>query len=79
MRGIAWEPGISRNTGREYLRGEAVKSLIRQGTGRPRKLEPYEEWIRNRVKSAAPVRLPVTVLRGEFAAMGFDRTERTVR
>ena len=64
---------------RKYLRGEAVKRIDRRGPGRPRKLEPYEDWIRRRVEGAAPIRLPATVLNREIVAMGYDGTERTVR
>lgn len=79
VRAIARELGISRNTVRRYLRGEAVKQPGRRGPGRPRKLEPYEDWLRRRVEGAAPIRLPATVLHREVQAMGFDGTERTVR
>jgi len=79
IRAIARELQISRNTVRKYLRGEAVKAPARRGPGRPRKLEPYEDWIRRRVEGAAPIRLPATVLHREVAAMGFDGTPRTVQ
>lgn len=79
VRAIARELGISRNTVRRYLRGEAVREPSAPGPGRPRKLAPYEDWLRRRVEAALPVRLPATVLHREIAAMGFDGTERTVR
>ena len=79
IRAIARELRISRNTVRRYLRGEAVGGVGHRGPGRPRKLAPYEAWLRRRVESAAPVRLPATVLHREVAAMGYDGTERTVR
>lgn len=79
IRAIARELKISRNTVRKYLRGEAVKTPERHGPGRPRKLAPYEDWIRRRVAGAAPIRLPATVLHREVAAMGFDGTSRTVQ
>lgn len=79
IRAIAKELKISRNTVRKYLRGEAVKEVARRRPGRPRKLEPYEDWIRRRVEAAAPIRLPATVLHREIKAMGYDGTERTVR
>jgi transposase len=79
IRAIARELKISRNTVRKYLRGEAVKDVERRRPGRPRKLEPYEDWIRRRVEGAAPIRLPATVLHREIKAMGYDGTERTVR
>ena len=67
IRAIARELKISRNTVRKYLRGEAVKTPERHGPGRPRKLAPYEDWIRRRVAGAAPIRLPATVLHREVA------------
>ena len=79
IRAIARELGISRNTVRRYSRGEAVVEVGRRGTGRPRKLAPYEDWLRRRVRSAVPVQLPATVLHREVAAMDYDGTERTVR
>lgn len=79
VRAISRELGVSRNTVRKYLRGEAVKPPDRKGPGRPRKLAPYEDWLRQRVNGAHPIRLPATVLHREVAAMGFDGTERTVR
>lgn len=79
IREITRRLGISRNTVRKYLRGEAVKPPGKRGPGRPRKLAPYEDWLRRRVESAVPIRLPATVLHREIAAMGFDGTERTVR
>lgn len=79
IRTIARELGISKNTVRKYLRGEACKPDDHRGPGRPRKLAPYEDWIRRRVEGAHPIRLPATVLHREVAAMGFDGTERTVR
>ena len=79
IRGIAAELGISRNTVRKYLRNEAVHRHASRGPGRPSKLAPYAAWLRKRVASAAPIRLPATVLHREIAAMGFEGTERTVR
>ena len=54
VRAIAKELGISRTTVRKYLRGEAVKKPGERGPGRPRKLAPYEDWLRRRVESAKP-------------------------
>jgi transposase len=79
VRAIARELGISRNTVRKYLRGEAVSEPTRRGPGRPRKLAPYEDWLRRRVEGAHPIQLPATVLYREVAAMGYDGCERTVR
>lgn len=79
VRGIARELGISRNTVRKYLRGEAVSTVPHQGPGRPRSLAPYEDWLRRRIHAAAPVVLPAPVLLREITAMGYAGSERTVR
>lgn len=79
VRAIARELGVSRNTVKKYLRGGAVSPAPQRGPGRPRKLAPYEDWLRRRVEGAAPIRLPATALYREVKAMGFDGTERTVR
>lgn len=79
VRAIARQLGISRNTVRSYLRGEAVTSGERRGPGRPSTLAPYHGWLRKRVAAAAPIRLPATVLHREIRAMGFPGTDRTVR
>lgn len=76
---IARELGISRNTVKRYLRGEAVRPPGTRGPGRPRKLEPYEDWLKRRVEGALPLRLPATVLHREITAMGFEGTVRTVQ
>ncbi len=62
IRGTEKELGISRDRVRKYLWGEALTPVEQRGPGRPRKLAPYENWLRRRVKGAAPIRLPVTVL-----------------
>ena len=79
IRKIASELGISRNTVRKYLRGNALAEVRERGPGRPRALGPYEDWLRRRVEAADPIRLPATVLHREIAAMGFSGSERTVR
>lgn len=79
IHGIARELGISRNTVRKYLRGEAVCVVKHKGPGRPRSLAPYEDWLRRRIEAASPVVLPATVLHREIAAMGYVGSERTVR
>ena len=76
---LARELDVSRNTVRKYLGGEAIEPVVRRGPGRPRKLAGFEGWLRRRVKGAAPIRLPATVLHREVAAMGFDGSERTSR
>ncbi|MCC5888411.1 MAG: IS21 family transposase [Gammaproteobacteria bacterium] len=77
IRAIARELGIARNTVRSYLRGDVPN---RAGAfGRPRKLAPFEDWLRRRVDAAQPLRLPATVLHRELQAIGYSGTERTVQ
>ena len=79
IRAIAKELGISRNTVKRYLRGEAVGTAAHRGPGRPCILGRYEDWLRRRVEGAAPRCLPATVLHREITAMGFAGTVRTVQ
>ena len=61
--------GVSRNTVRRYLRGEGLLHYERDA--RPGKLEPYQHYIAERVKAAAPEWIPATVLLRELRAMGY--------
>ena len=79
IRAISRELDISRNTVRDYLRGVRPSPPTERGPGRPRKLAGYEDWLRRRVETARPHRIPATVLCREIAAMGYTGTERTVR
>lgn len=76
IRAIARELWISKNTVCRYLCGEAGKTPDRCGSGRPRKLAPYEYWNSRGVEDAFPIRLRATVLCLEVTAMGFDGTVR---
>ena len=71
VRAIAKEVGCSRNTVRRYLRDASAK---RYGPRPPRpiKLEPYHEYLRDRVEHARPRWIPATVLLREIAERGYS-------
>lgn len=70
VRSIAKELGCSRNTVRRYLR-EADAG--RYGPRQPRrcKLEPFHDYLRQRVEQARPRWIPATVLMREIAERGY--------
>jgi len=79
VRAIARELGVSRNTGRRYLRDSVATAGPKTGPGRPNMLAPFEGWLRRRVEGAAPRRLPATALHREIQALGYAGTLRTVQ
>lgn len=70
VRAIAKELGCSRNTVRRYLRERDAR---RYGPRAPRssKLEPFHEYLRERVEQARPRWIPATVLMREIADRGY--------
>ena len=70
IREIARLTGHSRNSVRAVLRGKA-KQQYGPRQPRKRKLDPYKDWLRERVASAAPQRIPATVLLCELQAQGY--------
>ena len=69
IREIARMLEVSRNTVRRYLRGEGLLRYEREA--RPSKLDPYKQYIDERVKAAAPDWIPATVLLREVKALGY--------
>lgn len=71
LRGIADEVGISVNTVRKYLKREGIpfykKRLAVRG-----KLEPYKDYLNQRIHSCHPVWLPATVLWQEIKSQGYQ-------
>jgi transposase len=61
---IARMLNVSRNTVRRYLRGPGLPRYEREA--RPSKLDPYKQYIDERVKAAAPEWIPATVLLREL-------------
>jgi transposase len=78
LRAIASEVGCSVNTVRKYLAEDAAPAFKGRGP-RLTKIAPFEEYLRQRVASAAPDWIPATVLWREIQEIGFTGGERTVR
>ena len=70
IREIARMLDVSRNTVRRYLRSEGLPRYEREA--RPSKLDPYKQYIDERVKAAAPDWIPATVLLRELRALGLS-------
>jgi len=70
IRGIARETGISRNTVRKILRGDA-DPVYRRSVPRPSKLDPFKDYIQARVQAAAPAWIPGTVIYREILERGY--------
>jgi transposase len=71
IREIARATGISRNTVRKYLR-ESGPPRYQERAPRPSKLDPYKNYLMERVGDAKPAWLPATVLLREIRAQGYD-------
>jgi transposase len=71
VREIARELGVSRNTVRRYLRNEeAVRYKARPQ--RVAKLDPFKGYVARRLASAAPDRIPASVLLSELRERGYS-------
>ena len=71
IREIAREMGSSRNTVRRYLRDESAgryKPRLRRAT----KLDPFKDYVIERLSSAAPERIPASVLLRELRERGYS-------
>lgn len=71
VRSIAKQLGCSRNTVRRYLREPGAKRY-KARVPRPRKLDGYKEYLRQRVQQAKPRWIPATVLLREIREHGYD-------
>lgn len=70
IRGIAAHLGISRNTVRKYLREKGEPCYGPRGPA-PSKLDAFKEYLRERVRSASPHRLPSTAMIKEIQQLGY--------
>ena len=71
IREIARATGSSRNTVRRYLRDESAdryKARPRRAT----KLDPFRDYVVERLRSAAPERIPASVLLRELRERGYS-------
>jgi transposase len=67
LKEIARELGVSRNTVRRYVR-DARASRYKRRTAKPKKLDPFREYLQSRVEAARPRWIPATVLLRERRA-----------
>ena len=70
VREIARETDASRNTVRRYLRDEEAVRYA-QRAPRPTKLDPYRDYVLERLRAAAPDAIPATVLLAELRERGY--------
>src|SRR5215203_3465806 len=69
IRQLAQTMGISRNTVRRYLRGAGTQRVV---TARTSKLEPFKDYLIERIAQARPDWIAATVLKREIAERGYD-------
>jgi transposase len=75
IRSIARATGRSRNTVRRYLRGDGNITAKREaGAKRATKLDPFKDYILERLRAAAPDKIPAVILFREIRQRGFERT-----
>jgi transposase len=72
IRGLTRSTGRSRNTVRRYLRGGAAAATRKTAPKRVEKLDPYKQYIIDRMAAAAPDVIPATVLMREIQERGYD-------
>ena len=70
IREIARETGSSRNTVRRYLRDESAPRY-KPRPPRATKLDPFKDYVVERLTSAAPERIPASVLLRELRERGY--------
>jgi transposase len=71
IREIAREIGVSRNTVRRYLRDEEA-ARYKSRPPRSTKLDPFKGYVIERQRSAAPERIPASVLLMELRERGYS-------
>ena len=71
VREIARQLGCSRNTVRRYLRGQNARRY-RPRMPRPCKLDPFHDYLHERVAQARPRWIPATVLLREITERGYS-------
>ena len=72
IRSLTRATGRSRNTVRRYLRGGDAAATRKPAPKRPEKLDPYKQYIIERMAAAAPDVIPATVLLREVRGRGYD-------
>ena len=80
IRSIARATGWSRNTVRHYLRGGSDMSTRRKpGPKRIAKLDPFKDYILERLRAAAPDETPAVILFREIRRRGYQGGETRVK
>lgn len=79
IRGLSRSTGRSRNTVRRYLRGGEEAKTRKAAPKRTEKLDAYKDYIVERLKAAAPDRIPATVLLREIKVRGYAGGETRVK
>lgn len=72
IKAISRELGISRNTVKKYLDSEDTTPQYQRTSYRPSKLDPFKDYIQQRIQSAAPDWIPAAVLYQEIVALGYQ-------
>ena len=78
IRKIARELGCSRNTVRKYIEQKRLPSYTPR-TPVPSKLEPFKDYLQQRIEAAKPDWIPAVVLLREIKARGYDGEIATLR
>jgi transposase len=79
IRAIARATGWSRNTVRRYLRGGEAAGLRKPSAKRVEKLDPFKDYLRERIAAAAPDMIPAVVLFRELRDRGYTGGETRVK
>lgn len=80
IKAIARDLSLARNTVRKYLQTEnATPTYHRTAPAKPSKLEPFKEYLQQRIKQAHPEWIPASVLYQEILALGYQGKDRILR
>lgn len=79
IRELARTTGRSRNTVRRYLRKGEAAAVRKPAPERAEKLDPFKDYIIERMTAAAPDRIPATVLFREIRERGYAGGETRVK
>ena len=79
IRELARTTGRSRNTVRRYLRKGEAAAVRKPAPKRAEKLDPFKDYVIERMTAAAPDRIPATVLFREIRERGYAGGETRVK
>ena len=68
---IARDLSVSRGTFRKYLRQPELSAVYGPRKGPVSKLDPFKDYLRDRIRNAAPRRLPATVYLRAIRELGY--------